>query len=290
MRWSRSISDCKVISKCMIQSQGGGPSRVWGRHHWQRQVLVEDKRAFQIWPSGVRPSSIVRSIDDGRDGAQGVVEPKFVRFTPRNSLREKLLNFERTYSVVDDNVGKTLIVRPMSNEWIENSALLLTESFAESMGYLSVYRNFLLNQIRQYLNKHVLLIPKTLILVGVLRDEESQNDVLVGTLEVSFSPSTRSTQLTLNPPPELPYLCNMAVEPTYRGQGYGSLLLDAAEDMVYETGYKSLFLHVRHVDAPALGLYRKSGFSEEGEDWPLIRLFGLDQRYLMKKSLVDKGG
>lgn len=211
----------------------------------------------------------------------------------QNSLREKLLNFERTYKVVDDNVGKTLIVRPMSNEWIENSALLLTESFAESMGYLSVYRNFLLNQIRQYLNKHVLMIPKTLILVGVLRDEEeeeSQNEVLVGTVEVSFSPSTRSTQLTLNPPPDLPYLCNMAVEPSYRGQGYGSLLLDAAEDMVYETGFKSLFLHVRHVDAPALGLYRKSGFSEEGEDWPLIRLFGLDQRYLMKKSLVDKEG
>ena len=209
----------------------------------------------------------------------------------QNSLREKLLNFERTYKVVDDTVGKTLIVRPMSNEWIENSALLLTESFAESMGYLSVYRNFLLNQIRQYLKKHVLLIPKTLILVGVLRDEEeeSQNEVLVGTVEVSFSPSTRSTQLTLNPPPDLPYLCNMAVDPSYRGQGYGSLLLDAAEDMVHETGYKSLFLHVRHIDAPALGLYRKSGFSEEGEDWPLIRLFGLDQRYLMKKSLVDKG-
>ena len=209
----------------------------------------------------------------------------------QNSLREKLLNFERTYKVVDDTLGKTLIVRPMSNEWIENSALLLTESFAESMGYLSVYRNFLLNQIRQYLKKHVLLIPKTLILVGVLRDEEeeSQNEVLVGTVEVSFSPSTRSTQLTLNPPPDLPYLCNMAVDPSYRGQGYGSLLLDAAEDMVHETGYKSLFLHVRHIDAPALGLYRKSGFSEEGEDWPLIRLFGLDQRYLMKKSLVDKG-
>jgi len=212
----------------------------------------------------------------------------------QNSLREKLLSFERTYNVVeqDDAGGKTLIVRPMSNEWIENSALLLTESFGESMGYLSVYRNFLLNQIRQYLNKHILLIPKTLILVGVLRDEdgESQNDVLVGTVEVSFSPSTRSTQLTLNPPPDLPYLCNMAVEASYRGQGYGSLLLDAAEDMVYETGYKSLFLHVRHVDSPALGLYRKSGFSEEGEDWPLIRLFGLDQRYLMKKSLVDRGG
>ena len=115
----------------------------------------------------------------------------------QNSLREKLLSFERTYNVVeqDDAGGKTLIVRPMSNEWIENSALLLTESFGESMGYLSVYRNFLLNQIRQYLNKHILLIPKTLILVGVLRDEdgESQNDVLVGTVEVSFSPSTRST-------------------------------------------------------------------------------------------------
>jgi len=61
---------------------------VWARHHQQRPVLVEDKRDFvqTNWPGGARSSSIVRSIEDGRDGVQGIVAPKFVRFTPRVRL------------------------------------------------------------------------------------------------------------------------------------------------------------------------------------------------------------
>ena len=49
-------------------------------------MLVEDRRVFQSWPSGARSSCIVHSIEDGRDGVQGVVAPKFVRFTPRVRL------------------------------------------------------------------------------------------------------------------------------------------------------------------------------------------------------------
>lgn len=50
-------------------------------------MLAEDKRVFQVWwPSGARSSCIVHSIEDGRDGVQGVVAPKFVRFTPRVRL------------------------------------------------------------------------------------------------------------------------------------------------------------------------------------------------------------
>lgn len=226
---------------------------------------------------------------------------------PQNAVTDALLQFERVYELEDNGNAKTLVVRCMSNRWIEPAADLLTESFADSMGYLDVYKNFLRKQIEQYLRKHVLLLPKTAILVAVLTDkantqgeptEELESNVefdsqpksefLVGTVEVSFSQSTRSPNLTLNPPPELPYLCNMAVDPSSRGQGYGSLLLDAAEDLILEVGYKSLFLHVRHADPPALSLYRKFGFSEEGEDWPLVKLLGMDRRYLMKKSLVYK--
>ena len=85
MRWSRSMSDCKLISRCLIQSQRCGQSRVWGRHQ-ERHVLVEDKRVIQIWPSGARSRCIVHSVEDSRDGVQGVVAPKFVRFTPRVRL------------------------------------------------------------------------------------------------------------------------------------------------------------------------------------------------------------
>lgn len=214
----------------------------------------------------------------------------------------------------------------MNNSWIEETADLLTESFADAMGYLSVYKTFLKNQIRAYLKNHIILLPKTIILIGILEerkdastthgtdddstqasalmppsindsiqlqqeeieehsDPKHEKSALIGTVEVSFSPSTRSTHLTLNPPPDLPYLCNMAVQPHYRGSGYGRLLLQAAEDVIKEVGYKSVFLHVRHIDIPACRLYEKSGFQKEGEDWPIISLVGMDRRYLLKKSL-----
>ena len=179
-------------------------------------------------------------------------------------------------------------VKTLSNEWIEAVADLLTESFADSMGYINAYKKFLRNQIGEYLSNHVLLLPKTVILVGVLKTigaggEEHQS--LVGTVEVSFDVSTRSKHLTLNPPPDMPYLCNMAVEPEYRRRGFGAMLLEAAEAAVLSTGYKSMYLHVRHADPPAVQLYRKYGYGEEGEDWTLVQLLGLDRRYLMKKFL-----
>ena len=49
-----------------------------------------------------------------------------------------------------------------------------------------------------------------------------------------------------------------------------------------------LYLHVRHVDKPALNLYRKYGYEVDGEDIGLVRLLGMDQRFLMKKYLTAK--
>ena len=42
-----------------------------------------------------------------------------------------------------------------------------------------------------------------------------------------------------------PYLCNMAVAPERRGQGFGTLLMRAAEDLVTHMGERDLYLHVR---------------------------------------------
>lgn len=219
---------------------------------------------------------------------------KFVKFSSpaQTSLRDKLASFNRTFdvSLPSSDQGTTVVfeVKTLSNEWLEVVADLLTESFADSMGYINAYKKFLRNQIREYLSNHVLLLPKTVILVGILKTtgpEGDEHQTLVGTVEVSFDASTRSKHLTLNPPADMPYLCNMAVEPEHRRRGFGAMLLEAAEVAVLSTGYKSMYLHVRHADPPAVQLYRKYGYREEGEDWALVQLLRLDRRYLMKKFL-----
>ena len=187
---------------------------------------------------------------------------------------------------------------------IDPTADTLTAAFSDSMGYLNNYATFLRRQIGEYLVNHVRMLPKALILIAVLEDADADADAtdavptststatstshLVGTVEVSFHPSTRSKHLTLNSPADLPYLCNMAVNEEHKRAGYGSLLLDAAERLVLNTGYKSIYLHVRHVDKPALQLYRKFGYEPEGEDIGLVKLLGMDQRYLMRKYLQPK--
>lgn len=240
-------------------------------------------------------------VDDGDNASsvEGTKGYKFVNFSSpaQSRLRDTLSSFSKVYHIqsrefpsVSAVSDKEVVfeVKTLSNEWIEPVADLLTESFADSMGYMNTYKKFLRGQIGEYLSNHVLLLPKTVILVGILKTigpEAEEHQTLVGTVEVSFHQSTRSKYLTLNPPQDMPYLCNMAVEPQYRRRGYGAMLLDAAENAVLGTGYKSVYLHVRHADPPALELYRKYGYREEGEDWLIVQILGLDRRYLMKKFL-----
>ena len=239
---------------------------------------------------------------DGSDGPGSTAPPpraKFVNFTSPTTVKlvEKLSSFRQDYNLPN---GKKLTITPLTNELIDPTADTLTEAFGDAMGYLNTYQTFLRNQIGEYLNNHIRMLPKALVLVAVVSDEpangedtreegdDSETDdtgIFVGTCEISFHPSTRSKHLTLNSPADMPYLCNMAVREGHKGKGYGTLLLDAAERVVLSTGYKSLYLHVRHVDAPALGLYRKYGYEPEGEDMGLVRLLGMDQRFLMRKYI-----
>lgn len=254
-------------------------------------------RRSGVTPLSWRVTRLYRISAYDVDNESGEKGYKFVKFSSpaQSSLRETLASFGTTFPVETDTLNNDTVVfevKTLTNEWIDHVADLLTESFADSMGYLNAYKKFLRNQIGEYLSNHVLLLPKTVILVGILKtvgsSGEEEHQTLVGTVEVSFDASTRSKHLTLNPPPDMPYLCNMAVESEYRRRGFGAMLLEAAEAVVIRTGYRSMYLHVRHADPPAVHLYRKYGYLEEGEDWTLVQLLGLDRRYLLKKYLNKK--
>lgn len=116
-------------------------------------------------------------------------------------------------------------------------------------------------------------------------DAPGRGAVLAGVVELSFAASTRSQYMTLNPPEDRPYMCNMAISPDLRGRGYGFALLQAAEALVAQLGETELYLHLRVQDEPAAGLYKKSGYEEVAADTFLVRFLGLDQRRLMRKRL-----
>ena len=59
-------------------------------------------------------------------------------------------------------------------------------------------------------------------------------------------------------------IVNVAVDPSARKIGVGSLLLSHFLDYVKSKGASSIYLEVRESNAPAIGLYKKFGFGEIG--------------------------
>ena len=60
------------------------------------------------------------------------------------------------------------------------------------------------------------------------------------------------------------HINNLAVRPELRGRGLGTQLLEGVIAEVAHLGGKELTLEVRQSNEPALGLYRRSGFRQEG--------------------------
>ena len=60
------------------------------------------------------------------------------------------------------------------------------------------------------------------------------------------------------------HINNLAVRPELRGRGLGTQLLEGVIAEVAHLGGRELTLEVRQSNEPALGLYRRAGFRQEG--------------------------
>jgi ribosomal protein S18 acetylase RimI-like enzyme len=69
----------------------------------------------------------------------------------------------------------------------------------------------------------------------------------------------------------------LAVAPRYQRLGVARRLLDAVLATAGERGARKVLLHVLSTNDPAIQLYRRAGFVEEGR---LVRQFRLDGRYV----------
>ena len=61
-----------------------------------------------------------------------------------------------------------------------------------------------------------------------------------------------------------PDMMNIAVHPEYRRRGIAEALIDALVNALREKGSRALSLEVRASNDPAIALYQKIGFSQEG--------------------------
>lgn len=60
-------------------------------------------------------------------------------------------------------------------------------------------------------------------------------------------------------------LCNMAVDPEYRGQGYAERLLRYSLEQCRRKGVRRIVLEVRQSNVAAINLYSKTGFRVIGK-------------------------
>lgn len=66
------------------------------------------------------------------------------------------------------------------------------------------------------------------------------------------------------------YLSNLAVYPEYRGQGYGTMIMDSMEDMAAEAGCQRMVLDAEVVKERTLHFYKRRGYEVE-ETLPVLK-------------------
>lgn len=69
--------------------------------------------------------------------------------------------------------------------------------------------------------------------------------------------------------PDVAALFSMWVDPAVRGHGLGAALVEAVKAWAIEAGYQGLGLGVTTTNATAIALYRRLGFVDIGDRYPL---------------------
>ena len=270
-------------------------------------------------PSSLRPPDALPVADEAApEPAAFAIPPptprKFSPFSPGDAVSARLRGTRRTFPAPDDPT-LSILVTALSLDDAPTAASILVDAFAGAMRTPGWARAGLGSHIESYVQDHVRMVPRALLLGARLvpsealaaygeRDREEEAAAadplaaalspeeaafpLIGVGELSFSETTRTKGLTLNPPPGGAYLCNMAVAPSVRGRGVGAALLAAAEGAAVEGGAREVYLHLRDRDGDGPGgrLYRRAGFVVEARDPVLLALvLAQDRRALLRKRL-----
>jgi predicted GNAT family N-acyltransferase len=106
--------------------------------------------------------------------------------------------------------------------------------------------------------------------------EREKNDILIGAFDddriLACCLLTKEDPLTVR-------LRQMAVENSQQGKGIGATMMNFAETVARDRGFKVMSMHARKT---AIGFYEKLGYRAEGDEFLEVTI----PHYLMKKKLI----
>ena len=189
---------------------------------------------------------------------------------------------------VDGNPGKQLKVEPLTAVTINQASVVITRAFAASPQYIPI------DECKTYCND---MLSKDgaegIIFVGAILPgpdcvadaDAARPPRVVATASLSFCDTSRESFKSLKPPEDAPYLCNIAVDPSFRRKGIARRMLTHVEDYCRQHGWGQVYLHVRLGDDAARSLYDTSGYKEVASDSWLIKLQNRTPNALLCKQL-----
>ncbi|RWV87990.1 hypothetical protein GW17_00049967 [Ensete ventricosum] len=210
-------------------------------------------------PPEKRQSSIFRSLL-GRISSLSVTHPIVSSRTDAPEQSGEALQVLRDFScIVELDRGGVLEIRPVEPGELESTGTLLAETFSESRLVPVRYAHLIAFLVKQYLEERRALEPHVAVLVGFYKQRDAEGPAqLACTAEISFDArGTNAASPTPHPPPDCPYICNMAVRKSLR----------------------------RVVDKGPFEMYRKAGYEVLKTDSFFIWLSLQRRKHLMCKKL-----
>jgi GNAT superfamily N-acetyltransferase len=132
------------------------------------------------------------------------------------------------------------------------------------------------DEYTQMINLRNLLLRKPLGLSFDEKElEKEKNDILLGCFDDS---KLEGCCLLTAVGSKTVRLRQMAVVSGLQGKGIGKVLLQFAENIARDRGYKKIMMHARKT---AVGFYEKSGYKKSGEEFEEVTV----PHYVMEKEL-----
>ncbi|HEY9887648.1 MAG TPA: GNAT family N-acetyltransferase [Candidatus Obscuribacterales bacterium] len=177
-------------------------------------------------------------------------------------------------------------VRPAGMTDLEQVADVLASSFYPPLGWQRWFHPLLRFSIYEDLKQRLHAEHKHYrCLTAIAPVTQNQQNFVVGTVEIAH----RQPSLFALHRPHQVYLSNLAVREGCRRQGVARRLLQSAEQLSLEWGFRELYLHVMADNTQARRLYQTMGYQLHQVEPTLFSLVNLQPaRLLLKKVLPPR--
>lgn len=213
--------------------------------------------------------------------ASGMATNQFTRRTAHCQFNRQAIRYDGEIQTVRqfeplEFEDKVFTVSEMSSTDISAASVVLTRAFAASPQYIPI------QECKEYCKSMLDRMPEGAMLVGKMQPlggdtspswlPEGHASRIVATASISFCSKSRENFLSLKPPDDDAYLCNIAVDTNFRRLGLAKHMLCCVERFSKSQGHRTIYLHVRLGDEAALSLYEQAGYRQVASDSWLVKL------------------